>query len=481
MGWERGAAEADHERAELGSVLEYWHYHVLLNFSEAIRPSARFKIYNALCAWNGSKCHRVVGADNKVADMLGYIVKNTSVQDGATTYEYGEHKFDLTAFRALYYAGLRDKTHGESSDVLGKKLDVAQRKRLCRSMINDVLIDKGIRISSIRPGAYVDDHYRPMTRLRVVKKMRDASIHRIFDVEMIQKTFQWLEAPDNVVYRSEFQLYNPSRQYIEFNDCMVDLHGKECFDKPERLTCVDPDGDLTEIHPVAYIESDFESCVHLPITYVRHVARLMTGSQFMSFFGRYFDPIVPKACALLLTGPPNVGKSTVIAPFVELFQNVTCFINGDDTRFTWTSAYGYQHVFCEDINPLDSHVFDSDTAFRAITGGEPFTCPVKHGNPVRLPPLLQLYSTNDNLAHPDSLPLWIPGARERLCMYAIPMNTPSYDGLTVVRPQIMEELGQIVYYMVFRPEELVYAIDKIRAEILAADKEDEEDASRDTV
>jgi hypothetical protein len=473
FGFERGAGEDDAEVAELGSTIEYWHYHALLKFKEGIRDSARLKIYDALGAWNGSKCHRVVGADSKIGDMLGYIVKNHEVQTGAKVFEYGEdHGFDLVAYRALYYAGLSDKTHGESSDVLGKKLDLQQRKRLCRDMMNKTLIAAGIRMSSVRPGVYVNRYYREVSREAVIATIRGASLHRIFDIEMIQKTFAFMEAPANVAYRSEFSLYNPSRQYIEFADCIVDLHARERIGKNDTLVRHDDVGNLVELHPVAYIDADFDTCgVSLPMVYVKHIARLMSGKSFMEFFGRYFDPIVPKACALLLTGPSNVGKSTAIAPFVELFRNVTCFINGDDTRFTWRNAFGYEHVFCEDVNPLDSHVFDSTTTFKAITGGEPFSCPVKHGAPILLSPFLQLYSTNDNLASPDALPLWIAGSRERLFMYAIPLNTPPYSGedeSAAVRAELSQELGQIVFYMLFRPDELVTAIDVAREEFQSA-------------
>lgn len=263
------------------------------------------------------------------------------------------------------------------------------------------------------------------------------------------------------MHRVPFPRYRASRRYLEFKDCVYDVFEGRVL--PVGQALVGDDGCAT-VHPVYKFEKAMEEYNQLPEFYLGHVARLYTGADFVRVFTRFLRPLVTKQCSVLVTGPPNVGKTIALIPIVEVYRNVLGQISADDGKFSWASFGPHSIIIGSDVNPLVSRIFYDHAAFLNIVGGFEYTPPVKCAAlELAFQPKVQLYTSNDAVPAPET---WQPGYSDRLEHVKIAEDCPAYDrtGITheEVRAMILGELGQIFYYLIKRPDELVGIIDAMR-------------------
>lgn len=466
VGWEHGGVDTETDGNP--GPDSYWHQHWLFKFSDCRDARFRAALRETLEGWNGATIHRVSHADNKVLDMVGYIAKSVGGQRDARVRVWGDLPVTIDAARAYRQRKTVVDRHGQSKHLLGKCIDKAEQIRLCRQFILDAMRKHGVRMLADGEG-YVNADYRPLSPSTFLHLLVSEGILDVYDPEQVnhilKQTQLHAESQTARMSRMPFPCYRPSRRYIQFADCIYDVFEERELPVDEVL--VDENG--IAVHPVYRFEKTMAEYDRLPDFYLRHVARLYTGLDYVRIFGRFVRPLVRKACSTLVTGPSNIGKTMALIPILEVYQNVLAQISADDGKFSWAGFAPHAIVIGEDVNPLSSGIFYDRAAFLNIVGGYRFMPPVKCANLERaFQPKVQLYTSNDWID--DSA--WQPGYRERLEHVRISEDCPVYDAGDVtheeVQSTILDELGSIIYYLVKRRDELPGIIDGMRQEQLPA-------------
>lgn len=444
---------------------EHWHYHWLLHFKDQMSPRYRAALRQDLEQWNGSRTHNVTPADGKVLDMIGYITKSDGIQEGAKIKVFGNLPVSLDDAKMHYRLKDVVHTHGQSVQVLGKNRDKQEQIRFCRQFIIEIMKKHGISMR-VETEGYVDANFREVSEQSFIDLLEREGILNMYDPEQVavilKQTQVNAQSQPARLCRVPFPRYRASRRYLMFADGIYDLFDDKLCPLDKQL--VGDDG-LSVVHPVYKFDKPFNDYDKVPEFYLRHVARLHSGSEFMMIFKRFLKPLIRKQCSILLKGPPNAGKTVTWIPIIHVFKNVIGLLNADDGKFSWAGYGPHSIIFGDDVNPLVSGIFYDRPAFLNITGGYSFTPPVKGTGVERgFQPKIQLYTTNDEITTDQ----WQPGYKERLAYVVIPDDCPRYNptvGLSheEVEQTILDELGQIVFYVIKKPVETMKIIDSMRS------------------
>ena len=382
------------------------HYHTLAYLKSPVKKNVMFPKYKQFSKlMSGSTKDKYVAAGGSPLNMVGYTVK-----DGLWSYKSKDPLKQKSYFERL----AREYQDTKSSDQIvidagfEPKDEVREQNRMLR-YVQNFMNRHGFKVNAFTLQIVKDNEFVPMREfVRALEKpgeLRSTWGNAGFDT--VQK---WIKNPGHECLPT----WEPDIKYVKFADCMYDT---------ERGIPLSLDReDVKKIQPVR----TYDVCILnkrgrinkkiVPTKFLYIINKQgWNEEEFLSEYAKLFRKKKRREKVLLICGKPLTGKSTLLAPYLDVYKTIIQPWTKDN-RFSYAPLAGKFKVYAEELDVLDT-TKDCNIMKQILEGGNCSVCVKNVTGGVKLTPFtfIATYNCNKPIVDTTNLHQW--ALMDRLAIY----------------------------------------------------------------
>lgn len=319
------------------------------------------------------KCNEVKFGNKQQADWIGYITKD------------GDYEVD----------GVPDVNVKGISERAQKKAAV---KLVCESegiserdqVLKDIEIQQWVVTFMNLKGVHVNWHTRQvrgMTHNEFFEALEEADFSKLFGDHGIK----WVKShiSENIFY--DLPMWKPDLDWVKFEDGYYNLSSGLFYELEDLAREEIPIPTAVREYDVPYDDTEPEFFISLLERWGWDV------ESFKESYGRQFKAKVRRARALLIYGDTFSGKSTICAPWLDVFKDVVGQW-ASDGKYSYGSIAEYPMVYTEEVNLFCPQ--NDINAMKKVLEGVECRVPNKHTKSVECVPKNVIATSNDTPPEP---------------------------------------------------------------------------------